>query len=158
MLMTVTIALHAAAAVFWVGGMAFAYGFLRPAAAQALNPPERLALWRAVFSRFLPAVWALLAILFASGYVMVLVGMNGFPALGPSLHIHVMHVLAWFMLAVFGHLFSAPWPRFREAVQSDELQQAAAELATIRRLVAVNLTLGIVVVVVGASGRYWASW
>jgi len=47
------LAIHLLAAVYWVGGMAFAYTVLRPAAG-ALDPPARLPLWRRVFTRFLP--------------------------------------------------------------------------------------------------------
>jgi len=39
------LAIHVLATVFWVGGMAFAYLVLRPAAAP-LDPAARLTLWR----------------------------------------------------------------------------------------------------------------
>jgi uncharacterized membrane protein len=45
------LAAHILAALFWVGGMAFAYMVLRPAAG-ALEAPARLTLWRDVFRRF----------------------------------------------------------------------------------------------------------
>ena len=38
-------ALHVLAVVLWVGGMAFAHFFLRPALA-TLEPPQRLRRWR----------------------------------------------------------------------------------------------------------------
>jgi len=46
--------LHVLASVIWVGGMFFAHQCLRPAAIATLDPPQRLALWRAVFGRFFP--------------------------------------------------------------------------------------------------------
>jgi len=52
-LLLLLLALHLLAAVYWVGGMAFAYTVLRPAAG-ALDPPMRLPLWRRVV-RALPA-------------------------------------------------------------------------------------------------------
>ena len=54
MTMSVAIAIHALAAVVWVGGMFFAYMALRPAASM-LPPQERLPLWRRTFAGFF--VW-----------------------------------------------------------------------------------------------------
>ncbi len=46
------LALHVLAVVIWVGGMFFAYNALRPAAAEVLEPPNRLKLWVATFVDF----------------------------------------------------------------------------------------------------------
>src|SRR4029078_12758895 len=75
--MTMLIALHALAAVIWVGGMFFAYMVLRPASGP-LDPASRLALWHRVFSRFFPWVWASIAVLLVSGYWMLFVHFGGF--------------------------------------------------------------------------------
>jgi uncharacterized membrane protein len=147
------LALHALAAVLWIGGMAFAYGILRPAAGVALEVPQRLALWRGVFARFFPTVWVAVAILLITGYLMVFTRFAGFAASPP--YIHAMHALGLAMTALFAHVFFAPWRRFRTAVDTGDHQRGAAELARIRRLVAINLGLGILIVVVGASGRLW---
>lgn len=147
------LALHALAAVVWVGGMAFAYCFLRPVAGKVLETPARLTLWSGVFARFFPVVWISIAVLLITGYYMVLVPLGGFAAVG--LHIHAMHGLALLMTAIFLHLFFAPWRRFRRAIARMENDQAAAELARIRWLVATNLALGIIVVLVATGGRYW---
>ena len=147
------LALHALAAVVWVGGMAFAYWFVRPVAGQMLEAPARLALWSGVFARFFPVVWISIAVLLATGYYMVLGPLGGFATVG--LHIHAMHGLALLMTAVFLHLFFAPWRRFRRAVIRMENDQAAADLSRIRWLVATNLTLGIIVVLIATGGRYW---
>ena len=55
LLIMLLLAIHLLAAVFWVGGMSFAYMVLRPAAG-GLDPVLRLPLWRRVFARFLPWV------------------------------------------------------------------------------------------------------
>ncbi len=54
--LSLALALHALAAVIWVGGMAFAYWFVRPIAGQALEAPARLTLWSGIFARFFPVV------------------------------------------------------------------------------------------------------
>lgn len=151
--LSIALAAHALAAVFWVGGMAFAYAVLRPAAGEALAPPERLGLWRDVFRRFFAAVWVAVAVLMVTGYGLVLLGLGGFAVVG--LHVHIMHVLGLVMSAIFAYLFFAPWRRFRQAVDAGQTAAAAGALATIRGLVATNLSLGVIVVAVASSGRYW---
>jgi uncharacterized membrane protein len=56
---------------------------------------------------------------------------------------------------LFLHLFFAPWRRFSREVETGAFQDAAASLDRIRRIVAINLVLGIVTVAIGASGRFW---
>ncbi|MGD9502142.1 MAG: CopD family protein [Methyloceanibacter sp.] len=150
--MAMLLALHVLAAVAWVGGMFFAYVVLRPAAGP-LEPPVRLALWQRVFGRFFPWVWASIAILLASGYTMLFLGFGGFKGAGP--HIHVMQATGIVMMLLFLHLFFAPWRRFSEAVKAEDFASAALSLNQIRRIVAINLVLGLITVAAGASGRFW---
>ena len=123
--MTMLVALHALAAVVWVGGMFFAYMVLRPSAGP-LEPPLRLALWARIFGRFFPWVWASIAVLLVSGYAMLFLRFGGFA--GAGLHIHVMQVTGILMMALFLHLFFAPWRRFSRAVETGAFQDAAASL------------------------------
>ena len=75
--MSLAVALHALAAVIWVGGMFFAYVVLRPSVAE-LAAPERLLLWRRVLGRFFTWVLGCIAVLLLSGYHMVFAGFGGF--------------------------------------------------------------------------------
>jgi len=150
--MPLLIALHILAALVWVGGIFFAYMVLRPSAGP-LEPPARLAMWRRVFGRFFPWVWASIAILLISGYTMLFVHFGGFA--GAGLHINVMQLTGIVMTLLFLHLYFAPWRRFSRAVEAGALQDAAKQLNQIRRIVAVNLVLGLLTVAVGASGRFW---
>ncbi len=143
---------HILAAVIWVGGMFFAHQMLRPAAA-ALDPPQRLPLWRRVFARFFPVVWVSIAALLASGYAMIIWGFGGFANIG--VHINLMQGIGIIMMMAFAHLYFAPWKRFRRAVDAGDFPAAAAQLNQIRRIVGFNLVLGLIVVVIGATGRYW---
>ena len=151
--MTVLVVLHVLAAVLWVGGMFFAYMVLRPSAGP-LEPPARLALWHRVFSRFFPFVWASIAVLLASGYAMLFLRFGGFA--GAGLHIHIMQATGLLMMLLFLHLFFAPWRRFSRAVAAGAWSDAATALDRIRRIVAINLVLGVITVAAGASGRFWA--
>lgn len=139
---------HILAAVIWVGGMFFAHQMVRPSVGP-LDPPIRLALWRRIFERFFSWVWAAVALLLLSGIAMQVLGIDG-------LHVHIMEGLGVIMMLAFGHLYFAPWKRFRRAVDGSDFPAAAAQLNQIRRIVEFNLVLGLIVVVVGATGRYWS--
>lgn len=146
------VAVHILAALFWVGGMAFAYMILRPSAG-ALEGPVRLALWRRVFARFLPWVVVAIAALLVSGYGMLFMHFGGFK--GAGLYIHVMQGIGIVMMLLFGHLFFAPWRRFRKAVDEAAWPVAGKYLNQIRQIVAINLVLGVITVLVGSTGRLW---
>src|SRR5262245_30214600 len=150
--MALLVALHVLAAVIWVGGIFFAYMILRPSAG-SLEPPVRLALWRRVFGRFFPWVWACVVVLLASGYAMLFLHFGGFG--GAGLHVHVMQATGILMMLLFLHLYFAPWQRFSRATDAGAWQDAAAQLGQIRRIVAINLVLGLVTIAAGASGRFW---
>jgi len=150
--MILGLAIHILAAVIWVGGMFFAYMALRPSAGP-LETAQRLSLWQRVFTKFFPWVWASILALLASGYGMVFLFLGGFRGVG--IHVHVMQGTGIVMILVFLHLFLAPWRRFQSAIAAGDLPAAGRNLETIRRLVATNLAIGLITVVVGASGRYW---
>ena len=151
--MTILIALHVLAAVIWVGGMFFAYMVLRPSAGP-LESASRLALWHRVFGRFFPWVWASIAVLLISGYSILFLRFDGFAGAPP--HINVMQATGIMMMLLFLHLYFVPWRRFSHAVERRAFDEASTELNQIRRIVAINLVLGLVTVAAGASGRFGA--
>lgn len=150
-LMALALGLHQLAALVWVGGMFFAYLVLRPAAGP-LPGPERLQLWRRVFERFLPMVWASVAALLISGYGLI-PAMGGFAGVG--LHVHLMQGTGILMMLIFLHLYFAPWRRLCRALDRGDNEAAGGALGQIRILVAVNLALGLLTVLIGSTGRYW---
>jgi uncharacterized membrane protein len=150
--MVLGLVLHILGAIVWVGGMFFAYVVLRPVAGE-LEGPARLALWRGVFRRFFPWVFASIAALLASGYLMVFWGLDGFA--GAGVHVHVMQLVGWVMILLFLHLYFVPWRRLQRAMDGGDTAAAARQLGQIRVIVATNLVLGLLVSAIGASGRYW---
>jgi uncharacterized membrane protein len=148
----IAIALHILGAVVWVGGMFAAYVCLRPAAGP-LEPPQRLRLWRAFFQKFLLWVWISILLLLVSGYWVVFVTFSGFG--GVRLHVHLMQGLGWVMIALFLWLFHGSWLKFKRAVDAQDWPTAGANLNRMRQIIAVNMPLGLVVVVIGATGRFW---
>jgi uncharacterized membrane protein len=146
------LALHILGAVVWVGGMFAIYVCLRPALG-ALEPPQRLKLMRTTFGFFFLWVWIAIGLLLASGYYMVFHTFGGFA--GAGIHVHLMQGIGWVMIAIFLWLFHGPWLALKRAVDAGDWPTAGANLSRIRRLVAINLPLGLIVVVIGASGRAW---
>jgi uncharacterized membrane protein len=148
----VLLAIHLIAAVFWVGGMAFAYMILRPAAGP-LDPPMRLPLWRRVFASFLPWVGVSIVALLVSGFVMTFQMFGGMANL--PLYVHLMLGIGILMMLLYLHLVFAPWKRFRKAVDAGVFPDAGKALNQIRMLVGINLILGVITLIAGGTGRYW---
>ncbi len=148
---TISFALHVLAAVVWVGGMFFAYVVLRPSMAM-LEPAQRLPLWAGVFKRFFPWVWMVILVLLISGYGMIFSVWKGFASSPP--HVHLMQLLGLLMMALFVWLYYRVYPLFRKAVSAEDWPAAGQALNRIRHIILVNLVLGIIVVLVAASGRF----
>jgi len=150
--MSISIALHLLASVIWVGGMIFAHNSLRPAAAQVLEPPLRLELWVQVFRRFFVLVWLSIAVILGTGYWMLFNYFGGFA--GAGTHIHIMHGAGLIMVMIFMHVFFAPYRRLKQAVIVQDYPLAATQLNMIRKLVGINVLIGLLVIVVASAGRY----
>lgn len=152
--MIIALTLHVLSAVIWVGGMFFAYMALRPVAASLLEPPVRLTLWAQVFSRFFPWVWAAVVLLLASGLWMVFGFYGGMKFVGH--HVHVMLLLGVIMMLIYLHVYFAPFRRLKQAVAEQNWKTGGEKLAQIRKLIAVNLSLGLLVVAIATAGRFLA--
>lgn len=130
--------LHLAAAIFWLGGMAFMVLALRPAAHAQLQPPVRLPLMAQVLRRFFLVVIASIAVLLATG-VPLLMQARGASA-PPGWH--AMAGLGILMMLVFGHIFFVPYQRFKRAVAAQDWPAGGAQMQSMTLLVKVNLGLG----------------
>lgn len=150
--MGIALLLHALSATVWVGGMFFAYVCLRPAAATALEPPQRLRLWADTLTRFFRWVWPAAALLLATGFFMIFSVMGGMKGAGP--HVHLMMGLGIVMMLLAAHVYFAPLRRLRAAVDAGHWADAGKALGQVRVFIGVNLALGLLVVAVGSGGRY----
>jgi uncharacterized membrane protein len=108
---------------------------------------------RVTFQNFFPWVWVAILFLLASGYWMVFKTFGGFAMVG--VHVHLMQAFGWVMIVSFLWLFHGPWLAFKRAVDAADWPSAGGCLNRIRQIIAINLPLGLIVVVIGASGRYW---
>jgi uncharacterized membrane protein len=142
------ISLHVLAAVVWVGGMFFAYMALRPAALK-LEPPQRLMLWSETFERFFPWVWGSVVVLPFTGYWMIFSMFGSFDS--TPLYALIMQYIGLAMIAIYLHVFFAPYRRLRRFVAAEDFPAAGKQLAQIRKLIALNLSLGLITVILASS-------
>lgn len=143
--------LHLLAIVLWVGGMAFVMLFLRPAL-PLLAPPDRLKLMREVLRRFFAAVTVAVVLALGTGLWMVgraarSIVQGGSRFTWPADWL-VMTAIGLAMAVIFGVIRLMFYPRFVRALEGGDAPAAAAGLARIRAWVAVNLALGVAVIIV----------
>jgi len=151
--MTVALLLHILAAIIWIGGMFFAHVILRPSAG-TLDPPTRLALWDRVLGRFFKWVWLSSATLLLSGFALVSIGYGGFAVLPRN--ISLMMAVGVLMVVIFGYIYFVPWQGLHRGVAAADWTGAEQGISRIRRLVGLNLLLGIATVVFAAAGAYFS--
>lgn len=136
--------LHLLCAMIWVGGMFFAWMVLRPAAVETLQAPARLRLWSDVLPRFFRWVWLSVIILPVSGFGMLHLRQQGIET-APQ-YVQIMLGLYLVMLSLFLRLQLLLLPALKQAVASEDWTQGGATLAKIRRLVGINLLIGVALV------------
>ncbi len=152
-LIALAITVHGLSAALWVGGMFFAYVCLRPSLG-VLHPPQRLQLWADVLRRFFLWVWIIALALPLTGNFLIVGVYGGFANIG--VNIHIMNGVGWVMIGFFALLYFIPYRRFSAAVGKQDWPVAAKNLNTIRQIVAINLVLGLIVIAIATSGRYWS--
>jgi uncharacterized membrane protein len=142
--------LHLLAIIVWVGGMAFAHFFLRPAVA-ALDGPARLKLMSEVLRRFFAAVGVAVVAVLGSGLWMIGHASGQAAETGGALRLPhswvLMAALGFLMTGIFGYIRLALYPRLQRAVAEAAWPAGAAAMAQIRAWVRVNLALGVLIVV-----------
>ena len=147
--MGIALLLHLLGVVVWVGGMFFAYMALRPVAAMVLEPPQRLSLWAGVFGKFFPWVWLSVAFILGSGlYMLMLLGGTAAPTYAIA-----MMGLGIVMMLIFAHVFFAAYKKLKRAVADQAWPAGGAALGQIRKLIGINLSIGLVTIVVAILGR-----
>ncbi len=133
--------LHLFGVVVWVGGMFFVLHCLRPALAD-LQPALRPPLMVGVLERFFRYVTASIVLIWVSGAGLA----AGIGRQAMQHGVLTMIVLAVVMTAVFGWIRLGQFPRVRQALAVSDLPGAAALLERLRRLVLLNMVLGILAI------------
>lgn len=142
---------HLLGVVVWVGGMFFAHMALRPAAVETLEPPQRLPLLAAALGRFFNWVAVAIGVILVSGVAIMLIMKGAGGRLG--WHIHAMTAIGLVMMAIFGHIRFVGFTRLTRAVAARDWPAGGAALGQIRKLVGVNLLLGLATTALVFVGR-----
>lgn len=145
--------LHLIGVVLWVGGMGFGVMVLRPSLA-ALEPPARLSLMGQVHGKFFRMVWVLMPLVVLSGY-MLLFGVHGGFA-GVHWPVHVMHLLGLIMAGIFVTIWFGPFAALKRALAAGDMAAAGPCNERIRKLVGINVSLGMLAILTAAMARYSA--
>ncbi len=148
--MSLAMTLHLLAAIVWVGGMFFAHMALRPAAAQLLDPPQRLPLLLKVFDGFFPWVWLAVILILVTGSWVLFSVFDGVA----TTSVWIMTLVGTLMAAIFVFIYAVPYHRMSEALQAGELPKAGEAMALIRKLIGTNLILGLSVTALAVAGKY----
>lgn len=149
-LMLLVEALHGMAATIWIGGIFFAFMALRPAANVSLEPAERIKLWQSAYHYFFPWVWVMIAVLLATGYTDLFVRFDGFD--NGAIYLGMMHAIGLLMILLFAYLYFVLYRRLSLAVSANDSPTAAGEMARMRPVMAINLTLGLLITAIGIAG------
>ena len=140
--------LHLVAAITWMGGMAFILFAMRPAALATLQAPTRPQFLLATLGRFFPLVWLSIAVILVTGLIIMLqVGFARSP-----IGWHAMFGIGLVMMAIFAHIFFAPYRRARRAAALQDWPSAARGLEQIHTLVILNFSLGWIAI---AAALFW---
>ena len=129
--MRVAVLIHLLGVIVWVGGMFFAHVCLRPVAAAQLPPPQRLPLLAAVLGRFFTA----------AGIAIVAILVSGLLRFGSA------------MMLIYLLIILRYYPRLTAAVEARTWPAGGAAMEVIRKLVLVNLVLGVATIAIALSGR-----
>lgn len=136
--------IHLFAVLIWVGGMFFAYIMLRPVAVKALQQPERLRLLSTVLLRFFNWAWVAIGILLVTGFFLIY-RYGGIVHL--ARHNHIMLASGLAMMVIHGYVFFVCYVPFSVLVAKKRWEEAEKRLGIMRKLVVLNLLLGLLTIV-----------
>lgn len=143
--------LHLLSIILWIGGMVFAHFFLRPAVVH-FEPAVRLRLMHDVLSRFFQAVLAASLLTLVTGVWMLGRVAKQVEQSGGSFEMPLawtlMAAVGIAMVAIFMHIRFALYKRLSRAVAASDWVAGGAALEQIRNWVAINLSLGVLVLLV----------
>ena len=140
--------LHLICAVVWVGGMFFTYVVLRPSLS-VIEPPQRLLLHTQVFRRFFLVVWHAMPLQLLTGFALIFGVYGGMANL--AWNIQAMMGLGIIMAIIFVAVVLGPYARFRRTTDRTRM---VANIDSIRKLIGLNLLLGLLVVILAGLGRF----
>ncbi|MES9991221.1 MAG: CopD family protein [Candidatus Thiodiazotropha sp.] len=148
--MSIAMALHLLGVIVWVGGMFFAHMVMRPVLNTTLEPEDRVPLLLGVFDHFFPWVWGSVIAILASGFWMLFAIYEN----GIGFWLEFMAMTGLIMSAIFVYIYSVPYKQLGAAINSGDKPKVVMAVTRIRRLILLNLILGLSVTLVTVLGKY----
>jgi uncharacterized membrane protein len=68
--------------------------------------------------------------------------------------VHIMNGIGTLMILIYLHVYFAPFRRLKKAVAAQTWPEAGKSLNQIRMLVGLNMSLGLIVIIVASAGRF----
>lgn len=146
--MRIAVLIHLLGVVVWVGGMFFAHVCLRPVAAAQLPPPQRLPLLAAVLGRFFAIVGVAIIAILVSG----LLRFGGLGSAVTPWRWQAMAGIGSVMMLIYLLIVLRYYPRLTAAVAAQTWPVGGAAMDAIRKLVLINLVLGVVTIAIAVAG------
>lgn len=147
--MGILLTLHILAFTLWIGGLFFAHLILRPVLNQLLDPPLRLTILGQVLQRFFHWIWISILILWTTGLALIFGYHGGMAEVHWS--VHTMLTLSLIMTLLFIYVVFIPFPHLKSMA---DLPKASQALGTIRKIVVINLSLGIIIILITLLGKW----
>jgi len=144
---TLLLTIHLLGTLVWVGGMFFAHMAMRQAAHELLDPPLRLRFLKRVLDRFFRWVWLSITVIMVSGYWIFLFLFKG----EAGIYVHLMQGLGLVMTGLFCFVYFAPYRRMGLALEQQDIPAAATQMAMIRKVIGVNLILGLLTTIIAVA-------
>ena len=69
--------------------------------------------------------------------------------------VHIMNGLGLLMMAIFAYVYFALYRQLRQAVFGMRWQDGGKALSSIRTLIGLNLSIGLITIAIGAGGKYF---
>jgi uncharacterized membrane protein len=151
----IAITLHVIAVIVWIGGLFVGVVAVRPALAE-LDMPARARLFAGIVGRFLPWVWGAVATLLLTGFYMVSASFDGGVS-GTPWFVRLMMGLGIFMMLLMGHVTFSPYRRLKRALAAKDDALAAKAMKQMGVVMAVNLGLGLIVILAAMMGAYFST-
>ncbi|MBB2175925.1 CopD family protein [Gluconacetobacter johannae] len=143
-LWSLVLAIHLTGMAAWVGGMVYAVFVLRPSLS-LLDATQRASVHLQTLGRFFRIVWHTMPMVLVTGWLMIL-HEGGFAVV--SWQVNAMQLLGLAMAGLFARIYFGPYQKARRAIRPQP-----ATFDSIRSLVLVNITLGVLTILAAAMAR-----
>ncbi len=136
------LSVHLLAMAAWLGGAAYTVLVLRPSLG-LLDGTQRNSVQLQTLTRYFRLVWHVMPLVLVTGWLMLAFPLGGFN--DPDWHVQAMQGIGVIIALLFAYAYFRPLRKVRRAIRPQP-----ADFERVRTLVALNLYLGVLVVVIAS--------